>query len=62
MTLEQAKMVVALAGMLLAVLGVALGNRLLVWIAMGVLGVAVVLRVVIRRTRPAPEDDASASR
>jgi hypothetical protein len=48
---------VAVLGMLLAALGVLLGNRVVVWVAIGVLGVALILRfVVVRAPRPDEED------
>ena len=49
MTLEQAKTGAALLGMALAVTGVVLGSRTVVWVAIAVIGVAMVLRVLIRR-------------
>lgn len=56
MTLEQAKTGVALVGMAIAVTGVALGSRPLVWVAIAVLGGAMVLRFVANRSRSAPTD------
>jgi hypothetical protein len=41
---------VAVLGMLLAAAGVILGNRLVVWVAIGVLAVAYVLRFFMVRT------------
>jgi hypothetical protein len=58
MTLDQVRTGVALVGMAIAVAGVALDSRLVVWIAIGVLGVAVVLRFVSRRARLTSKDDA----
>lgn len=61
MTLEQVRTGVALLGMAIAVAGVALDSRLVVWIAIAVLGVAVVLRFIIRRARLTSSDDAPTS-
>jgi len=52
-TLEQAKAAVALAGMALAVAGVVLNRKAVVWAAIGVLAVAMVLRMVAARRKPA---------
>ncbi len=57
MTLEQAKAAAAFLGMALAVAGVVLDNRIIVWVAIGVLGVAMVLRfVAARAARPRDEE------
>jgi hypothetical protein len=42
----QAKIGVAVVGMLTAVAGVMIGNRIVVWVAIGILGVAMVLRFI----------------
>jgi hypothetical protein len=60
-SLESLRTGVALLGMAIAVAVVALDSRVVVWIAIGVLGVAVVLRFVIRRARLASKDDAHPS-
>ena len=43
------RQVVGLAGMALALLGIALGSRMVIWVAIGVLAVAVVWRLVARK-------------
>ncbi|HUG26701.1 MAG TPA: hypothetical protein VMK53_00270 [Gemmatimonadales bacterium] len=48
---------VAVLGMLLAAFGVILGNRVVVWVAIGVLAVAYVLRFFMVRTPPVDEED-----
>jgi len=53
-TLREAKVGVGVVGMLLAAGGVLTGNRLVVWVAIGVLGVAVILRIVDRKAPPSP--------
>lgn len=50
----QVKIGVAVVGMLTAVAGVMTGNRNIVWVAIGVLGIAVVLRIVDRKVPPSP--------
>lgn len=48
---------VAVLGMLLAATGVILGHRLVVWVAIGVLAVAFVLRFLTLRTPRLDEED-----
>ncbi|MFN2315728.1 MAG: hypothetical protein ABR602_03530 [Gemmatimonadales bacterium] len=48
---------VAVLGMLLAAAGVILGNRLVVWVAIGVLAVAYLLRFFMVRTPRVEEVD-----
>lgn len=52
MTLDWLKAGFAFAGMATAVAGVGLGQRVVVWVAMGFLGMALALRIWIRRARP----------
>jgi len=59
-TLEQAKAGFAFAGMLVAVAGVVLDNRIVVWVAIGVLGVAMVLRFVAARTARSRDEESPA--
>jgi ABC-type branched-subunit amino acid transport system permease subunit len=47
--MTQARIVFAVAGFLAAVLGVALGDRRLVWVAIVLLGISFVLRLIVRR-------------
>lgn len=53
----QVRVGVAVLGMLLAAFGVILGNRLVVWVAIGVLAVAFILRFFMVRTPPQAEED-----
>lgn len=48
---------VAVLGMLLAAFGVILGNRMVVWLAIGVLAVAYVLRFFLARASQGDEGD-----
>lgn len=52
MTLREAKVGVGVIGMLLAAGGVLLGNRIVVWVAMGVLAIALLLRFVNKKDPP----------
>lgn len=65
MSLQHLRLTLSLTGMLLAVAGVALDERLLIWAAIGVLGMSVVVRLIMgRRSRtssPPHEDDRAAS-
>ena len=54
MNLGQAKIGVAVVGMLAAVAGVMIGNRTIVWVAIAILGVAMVLRFAKSPEPPAP--------
>jgi hypothetical protein len=55
---------IALAGFLVGAAGTLLDHRGLVWIAIGLLGVALLLRVIkgFRERRPSPPDSVSPSR
>lgn len=53
----QVRVGVAVLGMLLAAAGVILGNRLVVWVAIGVLAVAFILRFFMIRTPGLEEED-----
>ncbi|HSM17654.1 MAG TPA: hypothetical protein VK845_11745 [Gemmatimonadales bacterium] len=55
--MTRAKYGLSMAGMALAVVGVATGNRYVVWAAMIVLGLAVVARIVMRRGHGADESE-----
>lgn len=57
MNLAQARVAVAVLGMLLAAFGVILGNRLVVWVAIAVLAVAFVLRLFLVRTPRLDEEN-----
>ncbi len=48
---------VAVLGMLLAAAGVILGNRVVVWVAIGVLAVAFILRFFMVRAPRVDEED-----
>lgn len=61
MNLERLKAGFAFAGMAAAVAGVGLGQRVIVWVAMGLLGVALALRIWIRRGRRAESSGEEAS-
>jgi membrane glycosyltransferase len=59
--LQHLRLTLSLTGMLLAVAAVALNQRLLIWAAIGVLGMSVVVRIIMQRkaaekTAP-PRDD-----
>lgn len=51
MTAERARLVVTLAGMGLALAGIALENQVVVWFAIATLAVAFLLRWLVRRPR-----------
>ena len=53
----EVRVAVAVLGMLLAAAGVILGNRVVVWVAIGVLAVAFILRFVVVRTPRLDEED-----
>ncbi len=53
----QVRVGVAVLGMLLAASGVILGNRMVVWVAIGVLAVAFILRFFMVRTPQPDEED-----
>jgi len=53
-TLREAKVGVGVVGMLIAVGGVLTGNRPVVWVAIGVLAVALILRLVDKKAPPLP--------
>ena len=55
--MTRAKYGLAMAGMALAVVGVATENRYVIWAAMVVLGLAVVARIVMRRWHGADESE-----
>lgn len=50
MSAEQARLAATLGGMGLAVAGIALDSRRLIWFAIGVLGLAFSLRFLVRRS------------
>jgi Flp pilus assembly protein TadB len=54
--MRRARLFSAVLGFLLALAGVVLDNRLLVWSAMAVLAVALGLRLWLRRRVPRPAD------
>ena len=43
----QLKQVAGVLGLLVAVVGIALGNRAVIWVAMGLLGGSILLRIAI---------------
>ena len=43
------RQVVGLAGIAMALLGIALGSRVVIWVAIGVLAVAVIWRLAARK-------------
>ena len=57
MTLQRVKTGFAFAGMAIAVAGIALNSEFIVWIAITVLGGAVVLRLVMKRLHPPSSDE-----
>lgn len=54
MTLREAKVGIGVVGMLLAAGGVLTGNRIVVWVAIAVLGLALMLRILERKAPPPP--------
>ena len=48
------KLILSLAGMVFAIAGIATDNRAVVWAAIGLLGVAFILRMVERGGRSGP--------
>ncbi len=52
MTIQKFRIGLALAGFALAALGVALGNRIIIWIAMAVLIVSLLIRIYLRGEPP----------
>ena len=55
----QLKQVFGVLGMIAALAGIVLGNRTMIWVAMGLLGISIVLRIVLsasaRRNQSAEE-------
>ena len=50
--MSQAKQVLGVLGLLAALAGIALDNRILIWVAIGLLGASIAVRMLIaRRTR-----------
>lgn len=49
MSLQHLRLTLSLTGMLLAVAAIAFDERLLIWAAIGVLGLSVVVRILMRR-------------
>jgi membrane glycosyltransferase len=62
-SLQHLRLTLSLTGMLLAVAAIAFDERLIIWAAIGVLGLSVVVRIVMRRAEskavPPREDDSS---
>ena len=56
-TVRRVKEVLYIAGMALAVAGIALDDRRIVWVAIGLLVVGVIIRLVIRRAGAEPGAD-----
>ena len=54
---QRVKEVAYLVGMILAVTGIALDNRPMVWVAIGILAAGVILRLVLARRQRQAEDD-----
>jgi hypothetical protein len=55
---SQLKQVFGLLGLIVALAGIALGNQVLVWVAIGLLGVSIVVRMLIaERTRKAEREE-----
>jgi hypothetical protein len=44
---NQAKQVLGLLGLIAALAGIALNNRILVWVAIGLLGASIVARMIV---------------
>lgn len=65
MRLQSLRLTLSLTGMLLALAAIAFDERILIWAAIGVLGLSVIVRLVGKRSEPraAPpnEDDATTS-
>lgn len=61
MNLQALRLTLSLTGMLLAVAAIAFDERLLIWAAIGVLGISLIVRIVMRRAEAkspiAREDD-----
>jgi hypothetical protein len=61
--LQHLRLTLSLTGMLLAVAGVGLDQQILIWAAIGVLGISVIVRIIMRRAAaqvaPPREDDRS---
>ena len=56
--MSQLKQVFGVLGLIVALAGIALGNQVLVWVAIGLLGVSIVLRMLIaERTRKAEREE-----
>lgn len=54
----QLKQVFGVLGLIVALAGIALGNQTLVWVAIGLLGVSIVMRMLIaQRTRKAEREE-----
>ena len=45
----QLKQVAGILGLIVALAGIVLENRLVIWVAMGLLGLSILLRILIRR-------------
>jgi membrane glycosyltransferase len=60
--LQHLRLTLSLTGLLLAVAAIALDERLLIWAAIGVLGLSVVVRIVMRRKAGGKEAHAEAQR
>jgi hypothetical protein len=50
--LHRVRLVLALGGLVFLIAGVATKNRLIVWVAIGLLGAAFLVRLYLRRTPP----------
>ena len=48
--MTQAKQALGLLGLIVALAGIALNNRLLIWVAIGLLGASIVARMMTHRT------------
>ena len=58
--MSRAKLVLGLLGLIAALAGIALDNRILVWVAIGLLGASIVARMITSgRARRAEEEEES---
>ena len=57
--MTQAKQALGLLGLIVALAGIALNNRILIWVAIGLLGASIVARMILAsRARRAGQDEA----
>ena len=55
--MSQAKQVLGLLGLIAALAGIALNNRVLIWAATGLLGASIVARAILARQARRAQDD-----